>query len=194
MPDVGRVQAALEAEATQWLDRQTTVESDSLLLNNVLDRSLRDLLVLRSTLDGETYFAAGVPWFVTLFGRDSLITALQTLAYNPAIAEQTLRVLAQYQGTKIDEWRDEEPGKILHELRVGEMAHLHEIPHTPYYGTVDATPLFLMLVGQHAAWTGDLRLFHDLRDNIERALTWVDAYGDRTATATSRMPGSPTPG
>jgi glycogen debranching enzyme len=180
VPDVGRVQAALEAEAAQWLNGQTRVESDSLLLNNVLDRSLRDLLVLRSTLAGDAYFAAGLPWFGTLFGRDSLITALQTLAYNPAIAEQTLRVLAQYQGTKIDEWRDEQPGKILHELRVGEMAHLHEIPHTPYYGTADATPLFLVLVGRHAAWTGDLRLFHDLRDNIERALTWVDRYGDLT--------------
>jgi glycogen debranching enzyme len=180
VPAVGRVQAALEAEATQWLAGQTEVESDSLLLNNVLDRSLRDLRVLRSTLAGDAYFAAGLPWFGTLFGRDSLITALQMLAYNPAIAEQTLRVLARYQGTRIDEWRDEQPGKILHELRVGEMAHLHEIPHTPYYGTVDATPLFLVLVGRHAAWTGDLRLFHDLRDHIERALTWVDRYGDLT--------------
>jgi glycogen debranching enzyme len=180
VPAVGRVQAALEAEATQWLAGQTEVESDSLLLNNVLDRSLRDLRVLRSTLAGDAYFAAGLPWFGTLFGRDSLITALQMLAYNPAIAEQTLRVLARYQGTRIDEWRDEQPGKILHELRVGEMAHLHEIPHTPYYGTVDATPLFLVLVGRHATWTGDLRLFHDLRDHIERALTWVDRYGDLT--------------
>jgi glycogen debranching enzyme len=180
VPAVGRVQATLEAEATQWLAGQTEVESDSLLLNNVLDRSLRDLRVLRSTLAGDAYFAAGLPWFGTLFGRDSLITALQMLAYNPAIAEQTLRVLARYQGTRIDEWRDEQPGKILHELRVGEMAHLHEIPHTPYYGTVDATPLFLVLVGRHATWTGDLRLFHDLRDHIERALTWVDRYGDLT--------------
>ena len=89
-----------------------------------MDRSLRDLDVLRSQLTGVHYFAAGVPWFVALFGRDSIITALQTLAYDPGIAAQTLRLLARYQGKKIDPWREEEPGKILHELRVGEMARL----------------------------------------------------------------------
>ena len=119
-----------------------------------------------------------MPWFATLFGRDSVITALQTLAFDPGIAEQTLRVLAAYQGQKVDDWRDEQPGKILHELRVGELAHLGEIPHTPYYGTVDATPLFLILVGRHAAWTGSLRLFHDLRHHIEQALAWMTDYGD----------------
>ncbi len=78
----------------------------------------------------------------------------------------------------MNDWRDEEPGKILHELRVGELAKLNEIPHTPYYGTVDATPLFLILIGRHATWTGDLSLFKELRDNVERALTWIDQYGD----------------
>src|SRR5262249_49367002 len=118
--------------------------------------------------------AAGVPWFVTLFGRDSLITALQMLAYHPLIAEQTLRLLARYQGIREDRARDEEPGKILHELRIGELANLKVIPQTPSYGTVDATPLFLILIARHAAWTGSLHVFHGLRPHIERALQWLD--------------------
>src|SRR5207237_5872834 len=118
--------------------------SERLLPNRLVERSAVDLEVLRSSLGHETYFAAGLPWFGTLFGRDSLITALETLAFNPLIAEQTLRLLARRQGTRVDHWRDEQPGKILHELRVGELAHLGQIPHTPYYGSIDATPLFLI--------------------------------------------------
>ncbi len=156
----------------------TQVRTDDPFLNQVLDRSLRDLTMLRSNLGTETYFAAGVPWYATLFGRDSIITALQMLAYDANIAEQTIRLLADYQGIQTNEWRDEEPGKILHELRVGEMAHLNEIPHTPYYGSIDATPLWLILVGRHAAWTGDLRVFDELRPNIEAALRWLDEFGD----------------
>ncbi len=178
-PDLERIKAALQEDAAQWLGRHTEVRSDSLLLNNVMERSLRDLRVLRSEIENQTFFAAGVPWFATLFGRDSIITALQTLAYEPAIAEQTLRLLASYQGQKLDPWRDEQPGKILHELRVGEMARLGEIPHTPYYGTIDATALFLILLGRHAAWTGSLVLFNDLRSNIERALEWMSRCGDQ---------------
>ena len=135
--------------------------------------------MLRCTLDGgASYFAAGVPWFVALFGRDSIITALQTLAYDLSIAEHTIRLLAKYQGKELNPWREEEPGKILHELRVGEMAHLGEIPHTPYYGTVDATPLWLVLVGKHATWSGETRLFDELRPQIEAALNWIEQYGN----------------
>jgi glycogen debranching enzyme len=101
------------------------------------------------------------------------------LAYHPLIAEQTLRLLAKYQGTREDDWRDEQPGKILHELRVGELARLNLIPHTPFYGTVDATPLFLLLIAEHARWSGTLDLFHELREPIDRALFWMDHYGDR---------------
>jgi glycogen debranching enzyme len=156
------------------------VQSDRPLLNHVLERSLRDLRVLRSELHGHTFFAAGVPWYVTLFGRDSLISAYQTLAYKPEVAEHTLRLLAEYQGDKVDEWRDEEPGKIMHELRVGELARTDEIPQTPYYGAIDAAPLFLILLARHAAWTGRLALFHKLRENVERALEWMAKYGDPT--------------
>jgi glycogen debranching enzyme len=173
-PDhVRRVHTNLRRSADEWIESQPQVESDSAVLNRVLDRSRRDLRVLRSELRGQHFFAAGVPWYVTLFGRDSITAALQTLAFEPGIAESTLRLLASYQGDKVDEWRDEQPGKIPHELRTGEMAHLAEIPQTPYYGSIDATPLFLILLGRHAAWTGDLRLFNSLRPNVERALECI---------------------
>jgi len=159
-------------------DTFSQVHSSSELLNSLLERSIVDLDMLQSEIDGEAFFAAGLPWFGTLFGRDSLITALQTLAFDPQIAEQTLRLLAARQGQAVNAWRDEQPGKILHELRVGELAHLGEIPHTPYYGTVDATPLFLVLLAEHAHWTGSLEVFRALRDNVERALRWMDEYGD----------------
>jgi glycogen debranching enzyme len=159
------------------LDRYAEVSSDSELLNRVISRSLHDLSMLQSMFDGLSFYAAGLPWYGTLFGRDSIIAALEMLAYEPQIAEQTIRLLAKYQGTQSDRWRDEEPGKILHEFRHGELAHLDEIPQTPYYGAVDSTPLFLILIGEHANWTGDLTLFRDLKDNVDRALEWIDRYG-----------------
>ncbi len=176
--------ARVRADARRMMHRAShsknkpAIRSDSFFLNNVMNRSLRDLEMLQSHLGIYTYFAAGVPWYVALFGRDSIVTALQTLAYDPEIAEQTIRLLAAYQGKEPNPWRDEEPGKILHELRVGEMAHLNEIPHTPYYGTIDATPLWLVLIGRHAAWSGDLQVFNELRPNIEAALNWIEHYGD----------------
>lgn len=178
-PDVFQLEAKLQGASEKWLDSVTDVFSDSMVLEEAIDRSFRDLQVLRMKMGQEWFFAAGTPWFATLFGRDSLITALQILAYDPEVSEQTLRLLAKYQGQRVDEWRDEQPGKILHELRVGEAAHLGLIPHTPYYGSVDATPLFLILIGRHAQWTGSLALFHELRVPIERALDWMTMYGER---------------
>jgi glycogen debranching enzyme len=178
-PAANNISTLLQGAPDQGRGENTEVRSDSLLLNRILERSFRDLCVLRSTIEGEKFFAAGVPWFVTLFDRDSLVTALQTLAYAPKIAEQTLRLLASYQSSQVDEWRDAQPGKILHELRIGELARVGEIPHTPYYGTIDATPLFLILVARHAAWTGQLTLFNELRSPIEAALEWMAKYGDR---------------
>lgn len=178
-PNLQDLEASVERAARQWISHYTQVESDSLLLNSILDRSFRDLGILRSRLGDKTFFAAGIPWFATLFGRDSLITSIQTLAFDPTTAEETLRLLARHQGDRVDDWRDEEPGKILHEFRFGELARVGAIPHAPYYGTVDATPLFLILLGRHAAWTGALTLFHDLRRNIERALEWISRYGDK---------------
>lgn len=181
--NIAQLETGLRRDAEAWMQSITEITSDSFVLQQIMTRSLRDLRVLRSTLNGETFFAGGVPWFVTIFGRDSLITAYQMLAFDPDISAKTLRLLARYQGDRVDEWRDEQPGKMLHELRVGEAAHLGLIPHTPYYGTIDATPLFLMLLGAHAAWTGDLSLFHELRSNVERALDWMDRYGDRHGEA-----------
>ncbi len=160
-------------------DWRTSVRSDALALDGVIGRSLADLRTLRDRLDGHRYYAAGVPWFSTLFGRDSLIAAYQTLAFEPDVAAETLRLLASLQGTKDDDWRDEEPGKILHELRVGELARLHEIPHTPYYGSIDSTPLFLLVLARHASWTGSLDLFRELRSNVDRALQWIARSIDR---------------
>lgn len=172
------IETKFHRTADEWIEGHSELRSDSLLLNEIMDRSLRDLRTLRNNYQSEEYFSAGIPWFATLFGRDSLITGLQTLAFNPEIAAETLRLLAKYQGVKVDDFRDEQPGKILHELRIGELAHLKEIPHTPYYGTVDATPLFLILINNHANWTGDLSLFQELRSNIDAALEWIARYGD----------------
>jgi glycogen debranching enzyme len=188
-PDFDAMVRKLSERSQKWLAHQTQHKSSNRELNKVLDRSLADLHVLRSTLNGEGYFAAGVPWYVTLFGRDSLISSLQTLAWEPEVAGQTLRLLAGYQGTKVDAWRDEEPGKIMHELRVGELANTDRIPQTPYYGSVDATPLFLILLVRHAFWTGSLDLFHQLKENVERALQWIDRMGDGYLTYESQSQG-----
>ena len=169
---------AIKSRTQAPLPEKTRIRSDDEFFNEVMDRSLGDLDMLRSSSGNFGYFAAGVPWYVALFGRDSIITALQMLAFDSQIAEQTIRLLAHHQGKEVNEWRDEEPGKILHELRVGEMANLNEIPHTPYYGTIDAPPLWLVLIGRHAAWTGDLRVFNELRPHIEAALNWIEHYGD----------------
>jgi len=156
----------------------TQVTSDDQLFNRILRRSLDDLELLRSELDGQTYYAAGLPWFATLFGRDSLITAFETLSFVPGVAEGTLRLLAGRLGTEVDDEHDEEPGKVLHELRVGEPATLGETPFARYYGSVDATPLFLCLLGRYPDWSGNLDLFRELREPAEAALAWIDRYGD----------------
>ncbi len=173
-PDVRRIERALVRRADRRRRQQTSVCSNDARFDRVIERSLRDLHVLTSRLDRRDYYAAGVPWYVALFGRDSLISSLETLAYDARVAATTLRLLARRQGRHTDEWRDEEPGKILHEQRVGEMAHLDEIPQTPYYGSIDATPLFLVLLARHAAWAGGVGLLDELRPNVEAALGWID--------------------
>jgi glycogen debranching enzyme len=123
--------------------------------------------------------AAGVPWYMALFGRDSLIVALETLLLNPGLAHGTLEILGSLQATEWDDYRDAEPGKIPHELRTGELAFFNLIPQTPYYGTADATPLFLILL--HAAWraSGDHALLEQHLPVAERCLDWIEKYGDR---------------
>lgn len=156
----------------------TRVRADDELFSRVVERSLVDLRMLRSPMDGHAYFAAGVPWFATLFGRDSLITAIEMLGFVPEIGEQTLRVLGERLGQRVDPVHEEEPGKVLHELRFGEVAARSLTPLTRYYGTVDATPLFLCLLAEHADWSGDLALFRDLRPAVDAAVGWIEHHGD----------------
>jgi glycogen debranching enzyme len=160
-----------------WLAERTTVETDDELFNRVLRRSLLDVRMLHSRHGADGYYAAGVPWYATLFGRDSLICATQLLAFDLPMAEQTLRVLAGLIGTRDDPAHDEEPGKVLHELRVGEVARLGLSPLARYYGTVDATPLFLCLLCEHADWSGNLALFRALRGAVDAMLGWIDGPG-----------------
>jgi glycogen debranching enzyme len=177
-PEIDKIEEMLKKPPVDWKSQGTAISSNSILMNNLVDRSMLDLFMMKDEWDGKRYFGAGVPWFVTLFGRDSIIIAMHLLMFDPDISAETLQLLASYQGEEENEWRDEQPGKILHEIRDGELASIGEIPHTPYYGTVDATMLFLVLIAKHAAWVGDLSLFHELKDNIDRALEWIDKYGD----------------
>ena len=168
------------------------VATDSELFDRILGRSLRDLEMLRSSIDGRAYYAAGVPWYATLFGRDSLITALQMLAFDADVAADTLRLLAHRLGTVVDPLREEEPGKVLHELRLGEAAASNATPLARYYGTVDATPLFLCLLCEHAAWSGTLDLFDELDFAVDATLRWIDEYADHDGDGLlDYAPGSP---
>ena len=164
-----------------WGRGTTAIQTDHELFNLTLNRSLADLrlLINDGPDEGQRYVAAGVPWFSTLFGRDALIASFQSLAFRPQIAMETLEVLAAHQASEVDDWRDAEPGKILHELRTGEMAGAGELPHTPYYGSVDSTPLWLILFAATFDWTGDHAFVERLWPNAVRALDWIDQYGDR---------------
>jgi glycogen debranching enzyme len=179
VPEVEEQAAARSYRA--WGSGIAEIRTDNELFNLVVAKSAADLRLLVN--DGprpkERYIAAGVPWFTTLFGRDALITALQSIPFRPQLAVETLEVLAARQAEVEDPVRDAEPGKILHEWRDGEMARNGEIPHTPYYGTADATPLWLILLGATWDWTGDRALVDRLWPNALRALEWIDRYGDR---------------
>ncbi|MFC4184182.1 amylo-alpha-1,6-glucosidase [Saccharococcus thermophilus] len=169
----------LEASYNEWHQNITRVATDYKPLQRLIDRGIADLRVLLTDLGYGPFPVAGLPWFGVPFGRDSLIAALQMLPFYPQVAKGTLITMAQYQGKKLDPWRDEQPGKIMHELRFGELANTNQIPFTPYYGTVDATPLFLVLLTEYVKWTGDYNMVHQLKSHIEAALQWIDEYGDR---------------
>lgn len=161
-----------------WMDGFVAMQSDSADLNATFDRSLRDLRMLRNEIHGKHFPAAGTPWYATLFGRDSIIAAIQMLAYRPELGEETLQLLAELQGQSLQSSNDEQPGRMPHELRVGELARAGIVPYSPYFGTVDATPLFLVLLGLHARWSGSLELFHSLHSSVEAALEWMTTFGD----------------
>ena len=177
------VRSDMERGLERWRAAAPRVETDWEWLRIVYERSLVDLAALRfspMSLPGHSLPAAGLPWFMTMFGRDSIFTSLQALPFVPDLAASTLRALAQRQGTRFDDFREEEPGRILHEMRFGEMTAFEERPHSPYFGAVDATPLFVVLLDEYERWTGDRGLVRELEPEARAALHWIDAYGDRS--------------
>jgi len=171
----------MEANLKRWLDDAPTLECDWDALRETYRRSLVDLAALRFSppiMGRRSLPAAGLPWFMTMFGRDSIFTSLQVLPFAPSLAATTLRALGEWQGTVVDDFRDEDPGRILHEMRYGELPAFEERPHSPYYGCADATPLFVVLLDEYERWTGDRRLVHELEYEARAALNWIDEYAD----------------
>jgi glycogen debranching enzyme len=172
-----------EHKLERWRQNVLKIETTNEDFYHCYDQGVQDMAALRLPLSGPNHMvfvpAAGLPWFVALFGRDTLIASLQTLIVYPEFAAGALDALARRQATEIDDYRDAEPGKILHELRCGELAHFKLIPHTPYYGAADATVLYLIAL--HAAWmaTGDQSLIEKHLPNAQACLRWIDEFGDR---------------
>jgi glycogen debranching enzyme len=170
----------------RWLDEAPQLECDWEQLRATYHRSLVDLAALRfsplrtsqRSTSQLSFPAAGLPWFMTMFGRDSILTSLQALPFKPELASITLRELGLRQGVRIDDFREEDPGKILHELRYGEMTAFEERPHSPYFGTADATLLFVVLLDEYERWTGSSQLPHELELEARAALNWIDEYAD----------------
>jgi glycogen debranching enzyme len=161
-----------------WEHESTQITTNHEEFDAAVRNAIGDFHALQIPNGREHIVAAGVPWFATIFGRDSIIASYQSLVLNPRLAVETLRVLARYQGTEHNDWRDEEPGKILHEQRDGEMANHREVPFGAYYGSVDATPLFLVLASEVFNWTADEHLIRELMPALRRAIQWIDQYGD----------------
>jgi glycogen debranching enzyme len=176
-----RQRPSLSADLSQWIDQAPRLACDWEPLKVAYRRSLVDLAALRfSPLSAgrHTLPAAGLPWFMTMFGRDSIITSLQALPFTPDLAATTLRELGLRQGTRRDDFRDEDPGRILHEMRYGELTAFAERPHSPYYGSADATPLYVVLLDEYERWTGDTKLVRELEFEARAALAWIDQFGD----------------
>jgi len=173
----------VEQRLRQWKEMTTQLTTSNEDWYRLFRQSVEDMAALRLPYEGKSgelfLPAAGVPWFVSIFGRDSLIVSLQNMIVYPDFARGTLTRLAELQATDIDTYRDAEPGKIPHELRGGELAYFHRIPHTPYYGTADATILYLILLHDAWKWSGDDRLFLDFDKVLSGCVGWVDRYGDR---------------
>ena len=162
----------------EWESHSASFKSSNSIFDEMVATCKGDFHALQIPEGRQHILAAGIPWFATVFGRDSIIAAYQSLLVNPQLAADTLRVLALHQGKEKNDWRDEEPGKILHEYREGEMTRAGEMPFSPYYGSVDATPLWLILLSETFNWTADEQLVKDMLPHAYRALEWIDQYGD----------------
>ena len=177
----GQLEPLMPATLTEWHEAAPELDTDTDDVHHSYQRSLLDLAALRfRPVDAieASLPAAGLPWFMALFGRDSLITAYQALPFHPELAAGTLDALARLQATTRDDFRDADPGKILHELRFGELTASGEYPHSPYYGSHDATLLFLILLDEYERWTGDQNLVRRLEPAARAALSWIDGAGD----------------
>ena len=180
-----RARARMQRNLAKWLADAPRVECDNESLKATYRRSLVDLAALRFSppiAEGRSLPAAGLPWFMTMFGRDSIFTSLQALPFTPELAATTLRALGDWQGVRLDDFRDEDPGRILHEMRYGEMTAFEERPHSPYYGAVDATPLYVVLLDEYERWTGDRAIVRELEIEARAALDWIDEYADLMGT------------
>jgi glycogen debranching enzyme len=176
-----RAQPNMGRSLENWLEEAPRLESEDDRLRTTYRRSLVDLAALRFSplvAGGRSLPAAGLPWFMTMFGRDSILTSLQALPFTPELAATTLKALGDWQGSRIDDFRDEDPGRILHEMRYGEMTAFEERPHSPYYGCADATPLYVVLLDEYERWTGDRSLVRQREHEARAALAWIDDYAD----------------
>ena len=171
----------MREDLERWVSRAPRLTCDWDPLAATYQRSLVDLAALRfapAIAGARSLPAAGLPWFMTMFGRDSIFTSLQALPFVPDLASTTLRVLGDWQGCRTDDFRDEDPGRILHEMRYGEMTAFQERPHSPYYGNADATPLYVVLMDEYERWTGDADLVREFEQETRAALRWIDGYAD----------------
>ncbi len=166
----------------EWHDSATRIETPNEGVRSAFAQSVYDIGALRLDANAEGQSApmpaAGTPWFMAVFGRDSLIVALQSMLVRPHLARGTLKHLAKYQAKERDDWRDAQPGKIVHEMRYGEVAHFNESPHGPYYGTADASILFLIVLSEAFRWTGDRSLIAENMETAKKCIGWIDNYGD----------------
>jgi glycogen debranching enzyme len=171
----------LRQDLDAWLAGAPRLETDWQPLADTYRRSLVDLAALRYSpvsMPGHSLPAAGLPWYMTIIGRDSILTSLQVLPFLPELASTTLHTLATNQGSRLDDFREEEPGKVLREFRYGESAAFEERPQSPYFGSADATPLFVVLLDEYFRWTGDEQLVRELEPEARAAMRWLDEYAD----------------
>ncbi|MDZ4835706.1 MAG: amylo-alpha-1,6-glucosidase [Candidatus Melainabacteria bacterium] len=191
--DEGKVQA--DNAYSDWRSSTASVTTSNTEFNKLLERSIRDIYILRQPTPRGICLAAGTPWFAVAFGRDQEITAMETMMFVPELAKDVINILAEYQGTKSDDFTEEKPGRIMHELRLGEMARMREIAFVPYYGTVDATPLWLVLLARYYQQTGDLEFVRKHWPRVESALAYLDSemqtgylrYGGKPGAALSNQ-------